>query len=131
MNYHALNDFRSGNEALMDEVLTANVAALASVGAISLEQPLVEAGELVKDIRRPGGQAAQRRQAAGRTRERMASDAAKDVYKQRAATAECVNALARNRGLQRMGLDGRANASDHLPADRSASIKCFSGSEAP
>ena len=34
VNYHALNDFRSGNEALMDEVLTANVAALAAAGAI-------------------------------------------------------------------------------------------------
>ncbi len=77
VNYHALNDFRSGNEALMDEVLTANVAALASAGAISLErvaqdgmrvradagaasfrrqasleQHLAEAGELVKDIKR-------------------------------------------------------------------------------
>lgn len=77
VNYHALNDFRSGNEALMDEVLTANVAALASSGAISLErvaqdgmrvradagaasfrrqasleQHLAEAGELVRDIKR-------------------------------------------------------------------------------
>lgn len=76
VNYHALNDFRSGNEALMDEVLTANVAALAAAGAISLErvaqdgmrvradagagsfrrqaslqQHLAEAGELVKDIK--------------------------------------------------------------------------------
>ena len=76
VNYHALNDFRSGNEALMDQVLTANVAALAAAGAISLErvaqdgmrvradagaasfrrqasleQHLVEAGELVKDIK--------------------------------------------------------------------------------
>lgn len=77
VNYHALNDFRSGNEALMDEVLTANVAALAAAGAISLErvaqdgmrvradagaasfrrqasleQHMAEAGELVKDIKR-------------------------------------------------------------------------------
>jgi len=76
VNYHALNDFRSGNEALMDEVLTANVAALASAGAISLErvaqdgmrvradagagsfrrqasleQHLAEAAELVKGIK--------------------------------------------------------------------------------
>jgi transposase len=76
VNYHALNDFRSGNEALMDEVLTANVAALASAGAISLErvaqdgmrvradagaasfrrrasleEHLAEAGELVKGIK--------------------------------------------------------------------------------
>ena len=37
VNKHALNDFRSGNEALMDEVLASNVAALATSGAISLE----------------------------------------------------------------------------------------------
>jgi len=76
VNYDALNDFRSGNEALMDDVLTANVAALAAAGAISLErvaqdgmrvrayagaaslrrqasleQHLAEAGELIKDIK--------------------------------------------------------------------------------
>jgi transposase len=33
-------------------------------------------------------------------RQRMASQEAKAIYRQRAATAECVNALARNRGLQ-------------------------------
>jgi transposase len=38
VNYHALNDFRSSNEALMDELLTVNVAALAACGAISLER---------------------------------------------------------------------------------------------
>jgi hypothetical protein len=32
-------------------------------------------------------------------RRRMAEDAAKEIYKQRAATAECANAQARNRGL--------------------------------
>ena len=32
-------------------------------------------------------------------RQRMGSEAAKDIYKQRAATAECVNAIARGRGL--------------------------------
>lgn len=39
-------------------------------------------------------------------RARMAGDRIKDVYRQRAATAECVNALARNRGLQRMPVRG-------------------------
>lgn len=38
VNYHALNDFRSGNEALMDDLLTDNIAALAAAGAISLER---------------------------------------------------------------------------------------------
>ena len=31
---------------------------------------------------------------------------AKEIYKERAATAECVNAIARNRGLQRFGVRG-------------------------
>lgn len=39
-------------------------------------------------------------------RQRMASDGAKELYKRRAATAECVNAQARNRGLQRMPVRG-------------------------
>jgi transposase len=96
VNYHALNDFRSGSEALMDEVLTANVAALAAAGAISLErvaqdgmrvradagaasfrrqasleQHLAEAGELVKDIKQRAAAdpaAASRRAQAARQR---------------------------------------------------------------
>lgn len=39
-------------------------------------------------------------------RKRMATPAAKEIYKQRAATAECVNALARNRGLQQFQVRG-------------------------
>ena len=37
--------------------------------------------------------------AVGEWRERMATEEAKALYKERAATAECVNAQARNRGL--------------------------------
>jgi hypothetical protein len=43
-------------------------------------------------------------------RQRMATPEAKEIYKQRASTAECVNALARNRGLQRFGVRGLENA---------------------
>jgi len=39
-------------------------------------------------------------------RARMATDAAKARYKERAATAECVNAQARNRGLLRLNVRG-------------------------
>jgi len=39
-------------------------------------------------------------------RQRMATDEAKAIDRQRAATAECVNALARNRGLQRFLVRG-------------------------
>jgi transposase len=39
-------------------------------------------------------------------RVRMGTDEAKTIYKERAATAECVNALARNRGLNRFNVRG-------------------------
>jgi transposase len=41
-------------------------------------------------------------------RQRMGTDQAKQLYKLRAATAECVNAQARNRGLQRLPVRGLA-----------------------
>ena len=37
-------------------------------------------------------------------RQRMSSDEAKEIDKQRVATAECVNARARNRGLLQMSV---------------------------
>jgi transposase len=42
-------------------------------------------------------------------RTRMATDEAKKIYQQRASTAECVNAHARNRGLQRFWVRGLVN----------------------
>ena len=47
-------------------------------------------------------------EAVAQWRARMNSDAAREIYKSRAATAECVNAQARNRGLQRMPVRGLA-----------------------
>ena len=47
-------------------------------------------------------------EAVAQWRERMNSDAAREIYKDRAATAECVNAQARNRGLLRMPVRGLA-----------------------
>jgi transposase len=43
-------------------------------------------------------------------RRRMASEEAQAIYRQRAATAECVNAHARNRNLQRLTVRGSAKA---------------------
>lgn len=40
-------------------------------------------------------------------RRRMATDEAKQIYKDRASTAECVNAIARNRGLYQVRVRGR------------------------
>jgi transposase len=59
VNYHALNDFRAGNEALMDELLTDNVAALAAVGAIGLERVAQDGMR----VRADAGAASFRRQA--------------------------------------------------------------------
>lgn len=42
----------------------------------------------------------------GAWRVRMGTEAAKEIYKTRAATAECVNALARNRGLRHLLVRG-------------------------
>lgn len=38
----------------------------------------------------------------------MGTDEAKEIYKKRAATAECVNAQSRNRGLQQFPVRGLA-----------------------
>jgi transposase len=43
-------------------------------------------------------------------RQRMGTPEAKEVYKQRASTVECVNAQARNRGLQRLLVRGLSKA---------------------
>jgi transposase len=43
-------------------------------------------------------------------RVRMGTPEAKEIYKERAATAECVNAIARNRGFQRFLVRGLAKA---------------------
>ena len=45
-------------------------------------------------------------EAVGQWRERMGTDEAKEIYKDRAAYAECVNAIARNRGLRQFTVRG-------------------------
>lgn len=47
-------------------------------------------------------------------RARMGTEEAKQIYKDRAATAECVNAIARNRGLQRFNVRGLAKVKSVL-----------------
>ena len=59
VNYHAINDFRAGNETLMDELLTDNVASLAAVGAISPERVAQDGMR----VRADAGAASFRRQA--------------------------------------------------------------------
>ena len=48
--------------------------------------------------------------AVARWRRRMGEASAKEKYKERAATAECVNAQSRNRGLYRLLVRGRQRA---------------------
>ena len=48
--------------------------------------------------------------AVGQWRERMGTDEAKQIYKQRAASIECTNAQLRNRGLQRFNVRGLSKA---------------------
>lgn len=45
--------------------------------------------------------------AVARWRKRMGRTAAKEIYKLRASTSECVNAIARNRGLRQLTVRGR------------------------
>ena len=59
VNYHAINDFRASNEALMDELLSDNVAALAAAGAIVLERVAQDGMR----VRADAGAASFRRQA--------------------------------------------------------------------
>jgi transposase len=49
-------------------------------------------------------------QALSQWRERMGTDAAKQIYKERAASIECTNAHLRNRGLQRFNVRGLIKA---------------------
>jgi hypothetical protein len=46
-------------------------------------------------------------EAVGAWRERMGTEEAKEIYKERAATAECINAQARERGLRRLRVRGK------------------------
>lgn len=46
-------------------------------------------------------------EAIGQWRARMGTEEAKAIYKERASTAECVNAIARNRGLQQFRVRGQ------------------------
>jgi transposase len=135
VNYHALNDFRSGNEALMDELLTDNVAALAAAGAISLErvaqdgmrvradagaasfrrqaslqEHLSEAGELVRTVQEQAqsdpGQAKRREQAA---RLRAAQDREDRIRRALEQLPEVAAAKKRNGGKPE---DARASSTD-------------------
>src|SRR3954466_4231351 len=114
VNYHALSDFRSDHEAVLDRLLTDSVTALVKDGLISLErlaQDGVKAAAGAASFRRPGRLTAIREQMAERI-ERLKSelegDAAasqrrKQAARLRAATEReerCRKALVRLRELE-------------------------------
>ena len=131
VNYHALNDFRSSNEALMDELLTDNVAALAAAGAIALErvaqdgmrvrasagaasfrrqgrlqEHLAEAGELVRTLK---DQARSDPGAAGRKRQAAQLRAAREREERIAAALAQLPEVAAVK--KRNGAEGQARVS--------------------
>jgi transposase len=78
VNYHALNDFRSGSDKLMDELLTDNVAALAAVGAIKLERVAQDGMR----VRASAGAASFRRQASLQEHLGQAQELVQELKKQ-------------------------------------------------
>lgn len=78
VNYHALNDFRAANDVLMDELLTDNVAALAAVGAISLERVAQDGMR----VRADAGAASFRRQASLHEHLKQAGELVRAIKKQ-------------------------------------------------
>jgi len=103
VNYHALNDFRSANEALMDELLTDNVAALAAAGAISLERVAQDGMR----VRAAAGAASFRRKASLQQHLREAGELVRSLKEQaqsdpgQARAARTSRPSARGRGARR------------------------------
>ena len=104
--------------AVLDRLLTESVAALMEAGVVDIERVAqdgvrVRAGAGASSFRRE--ETLQRNRyvplpddstPVAEWRVRMGTEAAKVIYRERAATAECVNACARNRGLQRLLVRG-------------------------
>jgi transposase len=75
----------------------------ASEGATTVFAPVMKSKDPNRDPHEPRDDDSP---AVAEWRKRMATDDAKQTYRQRASTAECVNAQARNRGLQRFWIRG-------------------------
>jgi transposase len=72
-------------------------------GGTTVYAPVQKPKDLERDVHTPRSDDSP---AVAQWRQRMATEEAKIIYRQRASTAECVNALARNRGLQRFLVRG-------------------------
>jgi transposase len=85
----------------------ADIEAVSASGETTIYAPVTKPRDPGRDPHAPrAGDSA----AVAAWRGRMATAEAKTIYKDRAATAECVNALARNRGLQRFLVRGLIKA---------------------
>jgi transposase len=74
-----------------------------SAGGTTVYCPVMESKDANRDPHTPRDDDSP---AVAQWRQRMATDDAKAIYKDRASTAECVNALARNRGLYQFRVRG-------------------------
>ena len=98
-------------EALVDggfvkkEEIDALEPSAGSAGGTTVFAPVMQSKDPGRDPHTPRDDDSP---AVARWRKRMATAEAKEIYKQRAATAECVNAHLRNRGLQRFLVRGLA-----------------------
>lgn len=72
-------------------------------GGTTIYAPVMESKDATRDAHTPR---ADDSPAVAAWRQRMATDEAKRIYRERGATAECVNALARNRGLRQFTVRG-------------------------
>jgi hypothetical protein len=114
VNHHRLSDFRVGCGEFPDRLLTANVAARLSCGAMTMERVAQDGLRARASFRRKArlqdclAQAQAQVIALKREIEDDpdATNRRQQAARERAATAECVNVLARNRGLNRFNLRG-------------------------
>lgn len=92
-------------------LVDANFASLESVESVSGRTRVYAPPVKPRDAKRdpyeplPGDS-----EAVAEWRQRMGTEAAKEIYRDRAATAECVNAIARNRGLRQITVRGLGKA---------------------
>ena len=107
INHHTLSDFRNERAAEVDELMTQIVGLL-------MEEKLVTMERVAQDgvkVRAAAGAPSFRRKESlelclEEARGQVGTADAKETYKERAATAECVNAIARNRGLRQFLVRG-------------------------
>ena len=105
VNHHALNDFRTANDQVLDELLSDNVAALAAVGAIALERVAQDGMR----VRADAGAASFRRQ--GRLEEHLAE--ARELVRSLKAQVEADPSAAKRRSQAAQAAGGPGARSVH------------------